>query len=156
MAFSWAPDLAEVGALLLSRTKSLTNTQELGTFTDDTRPSAEHVQALINRSAREVAGAVQADIPAEFDEDAANLAALRTALWIELSFFPEQIDNGNSPYAEYKVLYTEGLAALAYRVQQETGVDPGNGNGEGPAPGVSGSVSFGFPLDLNPLGSARW
>jgi hypothetical protein len=148
MAYDWAPEVQDVAELLRARTAERDTGEELGTFTESTRPTSTAVQSLVTRAAGEVAGGVKAPITSEQHEAARNLAALRAAMWVELSYFPEQVDSGQSPYAEYKALYTEGLAALAGELEVETGVDPDTGG--------YGMPVFGFPVECKPLGEARW
>lgn len=108
----WAPTVADVGALLRSRTKD-TNGNELGTFTADTRPTDGQVTAIIATVAGDVetlaADAALPETPLVLYGSAKQLAVLATAMQVELSYFPEQVAQGRSPYDQLKALYDDRL-----------------------------------------------
>src|SRR4029078_10786285 len=88
----WRPTVDDVAGLLRARTKD-SEGQEVGTFTDDTRPTATQVEDRITASYALVTprfGPV-ADFPQVYDATVAQLVAYRAALQIEKSFFPEQV-----------------------------------------------------------------
>ena len=148
MAYDWAPDVQDVADLLRARTVEGGTGIEAGTFTGNTRPTSAAVQGLVDRASGEVVSGLGRAVPTKLESSARRVATLRAAMWVELSYFPEQIETGQSPYAEYKTLYTEGLTALQGELETETGVDSVTGG--------SGMPVFGFPIDCSPLGEARW
>lgn len=133
----YSPDLETVGALVRTRTKT-PGGKELGTFNpadadpaDRTKPTAEEVTKLIAVATRKVEAKIGPDIPAEMVEDAKGVVALRTALLIELTLFPEQVATGRSPYKELKAEFEEDLATLISDIQSiESGGEEGVTGGE--------------------------
>jgi hypothetical protein len=110
----WAPSAADVGAVLRSRTKD-TNGNELGTFTAATRPTDDDVDALIATAVADVS-AETGPVPDEIQDAARRVTALRAACLVELTFFPEQINNGRSPYEQLKVLADDAFKRLTVQV----------------------------------------
>lgn len=112
----YTPDLAQIGALITARTKD-TNGNEPGTFTEHTRPTADQVTSLIGQALDRLAGRIGDTIPSRLFGAATEVVALDVASRIELSFFPDQISAGRSPYQELKKLHddaeTELLADIA-------------------------------------------
>ena len=104
----YTPTLADVGSLLRSRTKDSAG-NETGTFSADTRPTDTEVTNLINNAVKTLATRAGDDIPADLWDDAKNLAAMRAAMLIELSYFPEMVASQRSPYPQYAALWTEGF-----------------------------------------------
>lgn len=140
----FAPSADVVGAILRTRTKD-TNGNEIGTFDENTRPNGVEVASLILQGAGDLALAVGTpDLPDTLWDSARTVAAYRTACLIELTYFPEQVAAGRSPYAQLKELYDESLKALvaAYAVwvaeQESPGVAPGD-------------PAFAFPTGQTPL-----
>lgn len=115
------PSVDAVAALLRARTKDDSN-NEVGTFNDGTRPTAAQVESLIDHATRTVLAAVPIGAPAaEYGDAVRALAAIRAAMLVELSYFPEQISGDNSAYAELKRLYDDGLGGFGGLL---TGQDP--------------------------------
>jgi soluble cytochrome b562 len=117
----YTPTVAQVGALLRARTKDASG-NELGTFNEETRPTGEQVAGLIATSVSRMRARFGEELAEDLREDAASLVTLRTAMLVELSFFPEQIQSDRSPYDRYKDLYDEGLKAFIVEVDR-LGVD---------------------------------
>jgi hypothetical protein len=107
VSYPWVPSLEQIGALLRTRTKD-TAGNELGTFTTDTRPTAQDVQELIQQAVDTFVLRAGTEIPPELYQEAQRLIAIRTAMLVEISYFPEQIDTGRSPYNQYMQLWVEG------------------------------------------------
>jgi hypothetical protein len=107
------PEPADVAAFLRARTYLDSGEQE-GEFTADTRPTFVQVETLINQAANEVS----ARLGQEVEDDALrafarNIVAIRAAMMIELSYFPEQADeDATTVYKELKSLYESELANL--------------------------------------------
>lgn len=126
----YSPALAQVGALERTRTKTAGG-QELGTFTPDTKPTDAEVTALIAMALRKVEAKIGPDIPAEMIEDAKGVVALRTAMLVELTLFPEQVATGRSPYKQFADEFKEDMANLIADIQSiESGGEEGVTGGE--------------------------
>lgn len=109
------PTVEGVGALLRARTRD-ENGNELGTFTDQTRPTAAEVAGMLEQGAAEVRAALPADVRDDLAPQIESLMALATALRIELAYFPDQVAAGRSPFEQYRQLYQDGLRALSANV----------------------------------------
>lgn len=137
------PSVADVGALLRARTKDLNGT-EIGTFDDDTRPTGAQVQIMMAHAADEVYAELGAydDVPTELKSSARRLVALRTAMLVELSYFPEQVQSGRSPYEHIKDLYEAALPRMVEATRES--VDGGeHAAGAGIVPRYSFPVNEG-------------
>lgn len=104
------PTLDEVANLEAARTTSFGN--ELGTFTEDTRPTADEVNHLIDIAISDLKSRVDAPIPDDDAEEARHLVALQTATLIETSRTPDQLDTDQSAYRQYQAMYLTGVEAL--------------------------------------------
>lgn len=121
----WTPSVDQVGAILRTRTKVRAGS-EVGTFTDETRPTAQQVDELIRSAVNDVADVIGADVPLDRVTRAADVAAIGAALLVELTFFPEQVATGRSPYDNLKALYDERLERLRLADEsEESGGEPG-------------------------------
>lgn len=120
----WAPALSDVGAVLRARTTD-TNGAQVGSFTVNTRPTGQQVQDLIDQFAVPNVAAVTGEVPAAAWEAARSAAAINAAMYVELSYFPEQINSGRSPYPQLKEMYDQMLARLTAIVAEEGGDVPG-------------------------------
>jgi hypothetical protein len=144
----WAPLVADVGAILRARTKD-SNGNELGSFTANTRPTGDQVDELIETAITDIESEV-GSVPDVLQDAARRVAAIGTALLVELSFFPEQITNGRSPYDRLKDLYDARFTRL------KTQIDEVNSGSE---VGASDALlpDYSFPDLCDPLGFAtRW
>jgi hypothetical protein len=101
---AWTPSLGEVASKILVRTK-MANGKLAYTFTDKTPPvTAEAVSVIIAYSVDRVApifGGYEIT-DATKAASARTLTALWAAMQIELNFFAEQIESGQSPYTYLK------------------------------------------------------
>jgi hypothetical protein len=95
---------------------------EIGTFNDDTRPTSAQAANIIETACGEVQTAMGISPPAYLAEAARSLSALRAAMLIELSYFPEQIRSDRSAYPEYADMWTVQSQALT---DAATGAAPG-------------------------------
>lgn len=156
MAWEWAPTVADIAAMIRARTKNAFGAEEEGTFTETTRPTEEQVQLIIDKAANHVASRLgvtaERDICTEELKGAAtDVVALRAAMRVELSYFPEQTGTDQSAYDRYKEQYDEDLAALMEGVSEQCGV---SGGGESVG-GKGTSPRAGFPAPSN-TGTVRW
>lgn len=156
----FTPTVADVGALTRARTVDA-NGNELGTYTDDTRPTASEVDGLISEAVNEAEVVIGNTIPdapgdpdaAGYDVDALRKAALRIvalrgAALVELSYFPEQVARGSSPYEQYMESFNAGLSRLQKAIEAAAAGDqPGGDEGYGMAMGA-------FPTDAG--GMVGW
>lgn len=123
----YRPTVAQVGAILRARTVAGMSGEQ-GTFTADTRPTADQVETLIDLALADVSIRVGADVPDETWGSLASVVALRAAMRVELSYFPEQIGtNRPSPYVALADVYERELAAAVEGVRQAgSGDDSGS------------------------------
>lgn len=134
----WPVQVRDVGSILRSRTKD-TEGNELGTFTENTRPTEEQVLSLINNAVGDLSSAVGSDIPEAYWAQAAAVAVYKTAMLVELSYFPEQVAQGRSPYEQLKGVYSEALANL------KAALNEAGENVPGDAAGAPSPPSYAFP-----------
>lgn len=105
------PTIADVATLMRARTTVMG--VEQGTFTENTRPTDEQVENLIGQASGEVGARLAIDdLPSGLNGAAATLIALRTAMLIEASYFPDTQDTGQSAYDRYRQLYEDLLGDL--------------------------------------------
>jgi DNA-binding GntR family transcriptional regulator len=134
----YAPTVTEVADYLRARTKDKLG-NELGTFTDETRPTAVAVESMIGKAASDVAAMLDYDIPKEMYTMTRDLIALGTALRIEISYFPEEVATDHTAWDELYQLYNAQLerimTALAREQAEEATGDESAGAG----------VLFAFP-----------
>jgi cell pole-organizing protein PopZ len=123
----WTPTVAEVAAHIRARTKATGGT-EAGTFNDQTRPNAAQAQAMIDNAVRSVSGKLHSVEPCttELQGDFRNAAALRAAMAIEASYYPEQVSTGRSNFAQLKAMFDDDVKSLAEAVVLQCGGAPGS------------------------------
>lgn len=139
----WTPDVQDIANILRTRTKD-DNGVEVGTFDDNTRPTGDQVEGLIANGISDVANAVGSDIDPLCRPDAQYVAALSVAMLVELSYFPEQIGNGRSPYNSLKEQFDDRLKRLQNCINNSKNGDTGG----------AGSVSKpigAFPMTGDPF-----
>jgi hypothetical protein len=144
----YTPALDDVGGLVRSRTVDA-NGNELGTFVDgQTRPTASEASVMISEAVNESYPVLGEDIPDAPGSDpnalrtsAKRIVALRAAALVELSYYPEQVARGNSPYEQYMTSYNQGLERLEAAIAEvNAGDDPGSS-------GANQVPQFDFPED---------
>lgn len=126
------PTVQQVANLLRARTTRLANTtrtddiqvgDEVGTFDATTRPTSVQVQELISQAGDMVA----ARFAGYYDDlepgHITQLTALRAAMLVESSFFPEQTSDGRGSYDQLRVEFddTAGLVTRLIGQGQDTG-----------------------------------
>lgn len=143
-----APTSDDVAALLRARTKDLDGA-ELGVFNANTRPTDTEVARLIDMAYAEVTGQTGVTLGDRCAPSAQALIVIRAAMWIELSYFPEQVRSDRSVYAELADQWTAGMPSLMDCVAGNVAPD-----GDGGAAGLRfGSLPIGGwtaspPLEL--------
>lgn len=155
------PTVDDLGSLLRARTQD-DNDEEIGTFTDETRPTSAQVERLIQQASAVVYGAT-GDMSDEtlvcpgangLRESAKYNISLLAACLIELSYFPEQVRSDRSAFQGFYDILTGdmGMKALIDAVAEcrDGGIEP---DGSGP-----GYASWAFPTDLGGLvgWQTRW
>jgi hypothetical protein len=136
---AWAPSVREIAAIMRARTKNA-NGDEVGTFDETTRPTAAEVEVEIENQSGFMSLIVGfAPTISEVRTAAKNLTKLRTAMMLESSYWPEQIENGMSPFTSWQEQYRLDMIEL------KKIIDPGGDGGlPGTEPGV-GFPSYNFP-----------
>jgi hypothetical protein len=99
---AFVPTVDDVGALIRTRTKDRFG-NELGTFTADTRPTDDQVLVLVGQAYDYVTARVDTDLPEESWRAARSCIALKAAMMVELSYWPDQIPLNQSPYASLRL-----------------------------------------------------
>lgn len=120
----WTPTVDAVGAILRTRTRDR-NGNEIGTFNEDTVPTGDQVVSLITTAAGDLALAVGPDLPEAVWQQASSVATYRAAMLVEITFFPEQVALGRSPYPQLRELYLDALKDLRVAVDAAGGDLPG-------------------------------
>lgn len=108
----WPATPEDVAALLRARTQD-TSDEELGKWTEDTRPTLAEVERLLAMAQSIVLGQTGPLTPEvlicqEADDimvQAATVVALLAAMLVELSYFPEQVQSTRSAYEQYRELF---------------------------------------------------
>jgi hypothetical protein len=131
----WLPSIARVAALLRARTKGtvddLGDSEEVGTFDDTTRPNAAQAEEAIRLAAGMLVRCTGEWLPESLHELSKSVIALRAAMLIELSYWPEQLDTEQSPYEHIRDMYLEvqpTLCELASDSVPPTIPTPGSGD----------------------------
>jgi hypothetical protein len=142
------PSVEDVGDLLRARTKDTVG-NELGTFSNTTRPTFQDVRGLIDQAADDVVTETDTDIPEKAWGLASSVIALGAAMRIELSYFPEQVGTSNSPYDRYKDLYDSQLSRLVLAVEREA-IDEDEGESD------ESPIAFEFPPMQTNWDTVKW
>lgn len=142
------PTLAEVGSKLRSRTK-VAGGGEVGTFTQNTRPTDDEVEDLIEDALADVLGKIQLPTSgSNYEKRARAATALYAAVLVELSYFPEAVGSGKSAAPNYEKLYESRIKALI--AEGETGIPQGEGTSDSPA-----DPAWAFPV-TGGISNMRW
>jgi hypothetical protein len=155
------PDVDAVGAILRARTQD-SHDDEVGTFTDDTRPTTDQAEKIIRECGSVVFMAtgrlddLQCTMKDTVQEGAKHWIAMLSAMLIELSFSPEQVRSDRSAYVFYKEMWddaTTGFTSLIDAVNECRGgeLEPDTPGGDG---AFVGNPSWAFPEDVG--GMVGW
>lgn len=110
------PDMEDVAALIAVRTIDVDTGAEANIFTSRTRPTAAQAQGLADVAARDVFLAIGVEtLPDELADDARQLAAIRTAALIQLSYYVDGSEASTSA-TTLATMYQNGVAALQERL----------------------------------------
>jgi len=105
----------DVAALLRARTKDAAG-RELGTWTDETRPTETQVQEQIE-IARTLTRLDVGAIPDACAEGGEAVVALLASLLVEQAYWPEQVQSERSAYDKLLALYERARLGLVACVQ---------------------------------------
>jgi hypothetical protein len=111
LSIDWRPTVDEVAALLRARTKDASG-NEVGTFTDKTRPTDAEVEMLITNGCAKIASLVGWDVPADAQPEATHLAAIVAACEVETSYYPEQVRTDRSAYQQLWAMFQDDRQAF--------------------------------------------
>jgi hypothetical protein len=114
------PTLADLASIMQSRVYNGTGEDEVGTFTYETRPTAEQAETIIDRALGLVTGRV-GSVPASLREMVRSIVALRAAMLVETSYFPNETGSEDSAYAAYRDQYRDALADYDEAVNRNVG-----------------------------------
>lgn len=146
------PSVKDVGSLLHSRTTNAAG-DELGTFTAETRPTADSVSDLIVVALGNVRAKLDNTPCAAVFAELRSATALQAAMLVETSYFPEQVGSDRSPFSRLLELYRESFSGLAARASELCGA----GGGDDPIDPETGEPFFAghtFPPDAG--GMVGW
>jgi hypothetical protein len=115
---NFRPQVTDVAALIRTRTRDM-HGNELGTFNEDTTPTAANVDSIIDGAVRWVQQRVGMEVCEAVVGMVRDTVALRAAMQVELTFFPEQVSANRSPYQQMKDLMDEDLKVLIEAVRQQ-------------------------------------
>jgi hypothetical protein len=114
----------DVANILRARTVS-TNGAELGSFSSATRPTDTAVTDLITAACNDVIDAIgNTDVPTDLQASAGSLAAIGTAMLVEMGYYPEQVNTGRSIYPQLALQYKDKLNRLQNAIVSEGGNRP--------------------------------
>jgi hypothetical protein len=136
------PSVDDVALLIRARTKD-SHGNEVGTFDDETRPTADQVEEQIDAALPLVLMRLPEveKLPTELVPAIAAVVAYRAALRIEKSYYPEQVRSDRSAYDQ---LLGEYLADLEALVDAATAGPEGATSGEIAMVPVGSWTSIGY------------
>jgi hypothetical protein len=144
------PSVAEVAALLESRTRDGRSGALLGTFTEKTTPTEAQVLKLIYDAINDVRTDIGVeDIPDGAAKQVKSLVALSTAMKIEESYFTEQIETQKSPYKLFEKQYERRLQRTVLAVQRAL-------EGDVEDTEIETLPHYDFPDGTDPQGMIGW
>jgi hypothetical protein len=119
----WVPTLPDVAGVNLIRTRD-NNGVFQNTFNDDTIPNADQARQCIDKAVNNVRPLIGSDIPEDLIQEAQDVVSLRTMMYIELSFFGNEVAQNRSIYPQLKVLFDEKIKSLQSAIiSEEAGED---------------------------------
>lgn len=112
------PDVEDVAALMRTRTVTEGGSEDdVATFTEDTYPTGDAVEALIGSARMAVLMALPETFDPVHNEQVRHLVTLYAAMLTEGSFFREQVDDSGVDL--WRTLYANGIAALKDRMDRD-------------------------------------
>lgn len=107
----YRPAIDDIGARMYARTLDA-NGKRYGTFSATTIPNASAVDALIDDALATIESAVGANLDGEYLNAAKTCVIWCTCMMVELSYFPESTESGDSAYKAYQERYEDSLKHL--------------------------------------------
>ncbi len=148
----WRPTVDDVAALLRARTKDASG-NELGTFNDQTRPTDMEVERLITNGCAKVSALVGWEIPDDAQDEARHLAAIVAACEVELSYWPEQVRNERSAFAQLWQIWAADIAAFREMVSALAPAGTlGSGTGSFYTPSSTVDFAYRYGYGVWPIG----
>jgi hypothetical protein len=113
MAEAWYPSLDRIAAIIRARLKNRLSGEDV-TWSDSTRPTAAQVRELIPVASVDILPCIgdPTALPVKYHDAVSAVVAIRTAMLIELGFFPEQVAADRSAYNEYVTFYTMAKSSI--------------------------------------------
>jgi hypothetical protein len=131
------PTVGDVARLLRARTKTSSG-DELGTFTSETRPTDIEVADIVQMVEAYVTARLGVPVPEQFVDAVRFMVTLKSAMDVELSYWPEQVRSDRSAYEQYAAQFTDGMTSLMTSIEEATGGTKGRSQWEfGSMPVVS-------------------
>lgn len=143
------PNIRQVALHIRSRTITRNTNEFRGTFTHETRPTADEAAEAVEIARDDVltdVGKLPDGLQAEAYAAVRSLIALRAAMIIERSYYPEQVGTDKSPYPALRDDYNDRLPRVIEAVAEAETTPPGeikpgdvlqtsptSGGGSGPA-----------------------
>jgi hypothetical protein len=160
VVITWPATADDVAALLRARTQDNTDV-EVGQWTATTRPTLAEVERILSMCQPMVLGQtgrlenLVCDTADDVRAQAATAVALLGAMFVELSYFPEQVASNRSAYDQYAALWQTMMPQLVASVAEcvAGAVEPDPGAGADGAVSVP-AASWGFPVDAG--GMVGW
>jgi hypothetical protein len=112
----YVPDPDGVARLLAIRTVDDSG-NEIGAWTDNTRPPAEQVFKLCRFAAEDLAARLgTAEVPFELYDECRRAAALQAAALVLVSFYPEAATGAGGQISTFTAMYLNAAGQLQDRV----------------------------------------
>src|SRR5205085_9988286 len=115
------PNIRQVALHIRSRTVTRNTNEFRGTFTHETRPTADEAAEAVEIARDDVltdVGKLPDGLQAEAYAAVRSLIALRAAMIIERSYYPEQVGTDKSPYPALRDDYNDRLPRVIEAVAE--------------------------------------
>lgn len=120
------PSIANVGAIMRSRTRSDASGDEIGTFDATTRPKGTEVAEFIEQAEDLVAPALPddlTDLPEKIRKFAKRVIAIRAAMFVELSLYQDRTVDTDDVYVRLSEMFNgewQRLSGLLGDIGEDT------------------------------------
>lgn len=135
------PSVAKLSSLMRARTEGEFANQ--GVFNDQTVPTADEADDLIDDATDLVLIKLGPNIPFDLTRQASKAVLFKAAALVELTYTPEQATDDNSAYARYQAQYDETMAALITAMNKDTPGGSGTRIISVPMVGSTGFIPYG-------------
>jgi hypothetical protein len=140
----WTPTLPDVAGVILIRTRDQNGVLQ-NTFNDNTIPTDDQARVCIDKAVNNVKPLIGTDIPEDLIQEAQDVTALRAAMYIELTFYGNEVAQNRSVYPHLKELFDEKIVTLAKAIAAE---ESGESLTDALA-GAGGMPAWAYPTDDN-------